>query len=1440
MQGNKKCMDGFSDSSSIGSVLDDADREVSSLTDRAFRSLCISEDTSFSDSDLALSPDISRQVFGNFHQGAVSHTHRKSGIWSQLPSQGTEHAGWAATFQQLPKYVQGEEKYPKSSPPLTPAQRRLEVPVSGLRNSNKPISKVSSLIKSFDRTENQQCDSRPPTNKPPAIKNPPQFAPLPESGVNFCFDSAFLTVRRVPAEVSSTHQNSHQASRKHGEQESSKSPEMACQGSSSFLPTPENVATSLESKFPPPSHKPAMVEPGRSKEWARKGTFLHSENSAFESWSTHQPRLLERKDPAEAVPENKSPKHYEDTPLLREPQAPEHKVSPCQVQASCGQEENSLTAAALSTSGPWRARGPGVQVFPMEEKASSSKPDLQVKSTQPPWRKPKTRKGGKESTQDALEEKQSNRRGSALYSKHNLQGQFPENDALDNAVDPNDCYNPPFNISELLTPIIPTKHVLDSSNSPPVEITPLPPGQLNGYQEKESSECSSRDSYKSKAPSLLFNLKDVRKCVKSIYSPSPLLKGLDEKTRDKQEPMINGILPNGLEESPQKELSKERPADLPSLSHISTKKDPKADPGATSAENYLTLTSPPAIAKAPFCVSGEAANQDSYEKDATKEDSDLGAARSSWCPDSREHCPRKHLSLKLCSREPEVGRAEEQLKIPNLESGFSRSVSQETEPEREAGLQNPNFSQKFSPGPLSPEEEDVFYSDSQSDFMPGLKSKAKFSTSSSDQSFASFEDQQKTWFTESQWEDRKNDVSTGDSQKDEKEKVLGKDELQYCALSNGHTCMEEQSKGGILQGEGESVSGGKPRKPLREEASFRGTWIGGSKDAVFSHAQGITPSPSSTSNKHILFAIKDNTLRTTPVIKPIMLPLLRALSSEDPLGSGHKEEELPRPDLGNDASLCAPKSQEMPNTPTSTGVKGPHIKNVAYKGTEEQGWESNVAKVETKGNVSSIPLAAEGGVLKSPPDATWKVVVNDGKSNSTDQEKLEAPRCIPMIALPESDIQDQSRPQQLRTSGEEQTQDFKGHFLSTPRAGPPGRKLATGEMATSPNTSSLEESSIYSPATSSVWDDASQGPSELGLMPGEPSRTSPWANRSPARAARREDLMHAFTWEASSDPQLEPSAEDLRTLSPRGSLLDMATSAAAFPEKAEPSAHLERVAAKPPAVPPKTEKALRRAKKLASKRRKTDQAQEMHGKPQEEKSCLEDSEHRPWSPGERLLPRFPAIRALPPPLHRHSVSTFSELVRRQTGETQSFMPLIPYPATQKVLQDPQSGEYFVFDLPLQVKIKTFYDPETGKYVKVPIPSSEEGSPEPPLPDMLAAPYMLYPGIRPLPTTALMPLRCSSQLSAPTFLKQSPGTTEAACPGSQNTHKADPQPTPGSQNTHKADPQPTPGSHDNPTKHTTGQAASEPPWIPGEEEVDAPSLDIISTNDLEDFATEGIS
>lgn len=1411
MQGNKKCTDGFSDTSSIGSVLDEADREVSNLTDRAFRSLCISEDTSFHDSDLALSPDVTSQVSGTFHQETVGHANRKSGIWSQLPSQGTEHSGWAATFQQQPKYVQGEEKYPKTSPLPTPVQRRLEVPISGLRSSSKPISKVSSLIRSFDRTETQSCDSRPPPSKPPALKNPPKFAHPPESGVNFCFDSAFLTVRRVPAEVSNTHQGSHQSGRAPGEQESPKNPEIASHSSDSLLRTPDHVAGSFEPRYPSPPLKPATAEPGRGKEWIPRRTFLHSENSAFESWDTHQPKLRERKDIAETTPESKAPKHYEDMPLLKEPYPAESKGSPYQARANCAQEENRSPSGSQSTSGAWGARDPGSQLFPVEGNASQIDP--QVKRSKAPWRKPKTGKGGTDGPPDALEDKkQPNRRGLPLYSKLNPQGQLPENGVLDMPEESNDHYNPPFNISKLLTPIISTKHVLETSDTQPVEISPSPPGQLNGYQEKESSEAQSRDSYKSKAPSLLFNLKDVRKRVKSTYSPLPLLKGFDEKTRgkldSKQEPLSNGVtLPDGLEENPPTELL---PDNVPGVLHSSTQKDPAINSRESFAVSHPTFSSPSASSQTHFCVNGEAAESNSNEKEEANGESELDPSKGGGHPDCRENLPRKHLSLKLFNRESEMGPAMAEMKPHQLENGLSRSVSQETETERETGFQSLPLNQKFSPGPLSPEEEDVFYSDSQSDFTPCRQTKAKFSTSSSDQSFASFEDQQKVCFTEGPQEDRKSHVSAGDKQRDET--AVEKEESQQCASRNEHRGVDEQRQEEI-QRKAQGVSGGRPRKASAEDLSARGSWMGADKDTAHTHAKDPTPLPAST-NKHRLFPIKDNTLRATPVIKPIILPLLRTVSSEDSLSSGHQENELPKQLWGEDAGgLSASESQEMPNTPLSNNdVPGTQHRCMVCEDVQEDpvhtAAQDETSQQTRKGSFSFLPPVEEENRMKPSPDTAGEGLAQE-KSKSADLGKLGVPQRIPTIALLPDDLEDSPPSLPQHTYWEEQ--GFKGHFLSAPRAGPSGRRLVPSEAETSPNPSSLGESSTCSPAASSIWEEASQAAGEHWQRQ-EPPGPNPWASPGPTGLTRREDMTHGLTWEAEgSDPS------DFRALSPRGILLADAA------EKPEPPALLEKAAGKPPAVPPKTEKALRRAKKLASKRRKSDQLLEKHTEAWEGKSFTEDTqgtERRPVSPGKGPRPRFPAIRSLPPPTHRHSVSCGWEPTGRRPWGPQSLTPLPPYPATQKVLQDPQSGQYFVFDVPLQVKIKTFYDPETGKYVKVSVPSSEGASSEPPLQDALAAPYLLYPGFRPVPVTSVMPLRCSSQLAAPTFLRQGSGHRPQSSQGSRL--------------------QPPPERLGESTQHASGQCPRGPSHSPEKESAEAPRLSIISTDDLEDFATEGVS
>ncbi|XP_077586233.1 cardiac-enriched FHL2-interacting protein [Stigmatopora nigra] len=69
--GHRKHSDGgFSDTSSGGSFLDETDREVRSLTDKAFRSLCIGDEAVYNDSDLGpASPCIQRDRQRAFSQG---------------------------------------------------------------------------------------------------------------------------------------------------------------------------------------------------------------------------------------------------------------------------------------------------------------------------------------------------------------------------------------------------------------------------------------------------------------------------------------------------------------------------------------------------------------------------------------------------------------------------------------------------------------------------------------------------------------------------------------------------------------------------------------------------------------------------------------------------------------------------------------------------------------------------------------------------------------------------------------------------------------------------------------------------------------------------------------------------------------------------------------------------------------------------------------------------------------------------------------------------------------------------------------------------------------------------------------------------------------------------------------------------------------------------
>eukprot|EP00063_Salmo_salar_P039037 XP_014013872.1 PREDICTED: protein split ends-like [Salmo salar] len=79
-----------------------------------------------------------------------------------------------------------------------------------------------------------------------------------------------------------------------------------------------------------------------------------------------------------------------------------------------------------------------------------------------------------------------------------------------------------------------------------------------------------------------------------------------------------------------------------------------------------------------------------------------------------------------------------------------------------------------------------------------------------------------------------------------------------------------------------------------------------------------------------------------------------------------------------------------------------------------------------------------------------------------------------------------------------------------------------------------------------------------------------------------------------------------------------------------------------------------------------------------------------------------------------------------------------YPMTQrKLLQDPDSGQYFVVDMSVQVKTKTFFDPKTGNYVQLPVQPPEGPVSQASTMEVITAPMVLYHGsFVPVPVSSI--------------------------------------------------------------------------------------------------------
>ncbi|NXK27647.1 CEFIP protein, partial [Arenaria interpres] len=1455
MQGNKKHTEGHSDSSSIGSLLDDTDREVSSLTDRAFKSLCVAElEDSYNDPDLAISPDFTLQFSAKFHPGTLNHTIKKSNISNKLTARNNEHTVWASTFQQLPKCAPEENRVAKNNTFAT-ERKKLNLPVPGPRN-NKHFSKVSSLIKTFDKTADQGSGGSLLAIKQPIRNSFQKYKLNHGNDMAYWDDTDILSIHKELSEFSEAGQGSHCLSDRHEPQKRPNKIGLGYCGSDGYYPVLIEMSKVAKSNFSRSSKKALKTRSMKVNEPAKKGNFLHSENSAFESWNVHHKKLTEKEEFVDIKTEKEGLTYLEEAPFIKGSRTHEHKLPPGKSTVAKKQEkdfqmEPTPPEAAFSIPLPAVPQGPLPSNSPprrhlttlTEEEALSP----QLGHTSPPWRRQKATKGAAERRQTSKEKFTASNEMVSLSEK--ATGAEPGLDVapLTKQVNSPGSISPSFNITELLTPIIPPKQEADLTESELVPLTP-PPAESAAARDHEESmfgDYRSRDSYKSKASSLLFNLKDVRKRVKSIYTPSPLLRALEEKNKAReniQESTKMNASVSTLQEKSNKSIAeKDESSDITfPLSGSVPEKDNKTDLTAHFTDNYLTLSSPQTTADLLFYQTGDNLQQDDPKHEGLVKNTKGNENFPLFRHESNESDLRKHLqypALKPFGRDSGGTMAGQPQQNPSVQG---------EEKEGQAADQNEVFSFKTLPNQLSPAE-DVSYSDIPTNVVVTVHEEhGKRSTSSSEQSFVSTVEQplqeepfppvpltQKASLQESQ---RTSSEMSSASKKTHQErgKEVGEDELQYYACVSSGTGAGEKREGKVTGNEQRSLMKEKLGTEKREEAKSVDSASNSVRDMSIQRSEEPQTPPSSSSTKPSLFMIKDNTFRSPQVIRAVKLPLFRSFSLDDTVSSSYKEMQ---------SRFMSYAEQKKKHRNLS------HAQEVGWWASRRRGQQNVRDGASDGGKEASEPGSTPAtldpslledtessslGKLMEEEEETCALLNKVGKMNEQSvcrrKEKPQIRKARHSLTQPNLGLENDQAQNNPSYPAERMTNYFKNHHLSNRRGGSCAKKIITRETI-SPVTGSIPEDHKYSPVFHEALEDILHTEGTQDLLDSLTCSAVP--------SPRSGSTLHSLAASSSSD---KPTTSGLRETEDavNPALLNVAlksragmsveeildstrrnlpSSSVGEAESLEPRGPGERAAGKPPAVPPKTEKALRRAKKLASRRKKMQEQQKKHQTEQEDAVG-----RKPSHPGQTLASPSPLGCS---PLHPapHSTLTPTETGAGRLSGASAVSPS-PSSTQRKLLQDPDSGQYYIVDLPAEVSLKTFYDPETGKYVQVSVPSLE-GNYQPPSSEIMSSPYASYPRVLPLPASSVAVLRSPSQLSEPTWLMP-------AVPG----EPAEP-PEDGQQDYRYAetvDAQP----YIEPASCSFGQDAEETQGHLQKDMSPTPHTGIVSLTDLDDFAAEGVS
>uniref|UniRef100_A0A4W6C6W8 DUF4585 domain-containing protein n=1 Tax=Lates calcarifer TaxID=8187 RepID=A0A4W6C6W8_LATCA len=528
--GHRKHSDGgYSDTSSGGSFLDETDREVSNLTDRAFRSLCIGDEAVYNDADLgSSSPCIQRD-----RQLAFSHSEIHSGRFTGKGTQGRVSATFQHSFvetSQQEKSLREEQLsfISNGAAELSSQQRRSR-------------SRVSSLIRAFNSEGNRVGAG--------------MDGKLREWNDETSWDkSALMSIQRELSEFSTSYQQNFNSGHFPSAGPFS-SPDTGFYSSEVAAVAHMNSTSSFMSASHSKHSMSAQVN-------CNSNFFIHSEFSPFKVWRDHNRFPFQQGEVSGFMHRSEFPKWYE-TPMYKElsleaqPQGPyrweersirhqRNNLAPV-VPPTPPRSTSTSTVLQKASAVEKRCESELAGHYPHRKRTQSlgaNRLPSQRPSTASPTIEMSRRVRDTISSVKALQQKikMMTEQNMATEMTANQQGVLCSNDNLipygNNAVtvEPNVRNNmstTPFNISQLLTPSV-HAHQTEISGVQQYAVSPQPVEHPPVRAESRGATPDVRmSSYKSRATSLLFNLKDNRKRVKNTYSPTKF-KGLETMEKNKQ------------------------------------------------------------------------------------------------------------------------------------------------------------------------------------------------------------------------------------------------------------------------------------------------------------------------------------------------------------------------------------------------------------------------------------------------------------------------------------------------------------------------------------------------------------------------------------------------------------------------------------------------------------------------------------------------------------------------------------------------------------------------------------------------------------------------------------------------------------------------------------------------------------------------------------------